>query len=611
MQSPIQTYLECLHSAYAELHEGHVASYIPELAKANPDWFGICVATSDGYIYEVGDTHQSFTIQSMSKPFTYGLALEDRGRDAVLAKIGVEPTGDAFNSISLAPDTGRPLNPMINAGAIAAASLIEERVSAKPIERLVDLYSTYAGRPLALDRAVYQSEKSTGHRNRAIGHLLRNFDIVEGDPELALDTYFQQCSVAVTCRDLSIMAATLANGGVNPLTGKRAVGAEFVEDILSIMTTCGMYDFAGQWLYAVGMPAKSGVSGGILVVLPGRFGIAVFSPRLDPRGNSVRGVRVCTDLSRDLQLHVLQVARSSRSAIRARYTLADMRSNRRRTEPEERILQKTGTLAQVYELQGDFLLPALETVTRAIVDCSDQTDVTVLYFKQVTRVAEPAVRILCDLLASFHRLGKHLAIAHCHDHRWLLDELERHSATTEVASCLAIVPNVDAALEWCEDYLLARYGGEVSPAASVTLAQHDLCQGLSPQALSHLEALLDRQQFDKDDTILKRGSSADKLYLLLSGEVSVVVALADGRLRRLSTLAAGMAFGELASVARTTRSADVRADTPVECYALSTAALQTLERTQPAIALVLMQNMLRSAHRMVNRLNQEVASLES
>src|SRR5438045_3642111 len=173
--SPVLDYLEQLHKEYASLTEGQVATYIPELAKADPNWFGICLVTAAGHVYEVGDSRQPFTIQSISKPFTYGLALEDRGLDQVLAKIGVEPTGEAFNSISLAPETGRPLNPMINAGAIAAASLIAGHSAEDKLARLLRVYSLYAGRSLALDDAVYTSERSTGHRNRAIGHMLRNF----------------------------------------------------------------------------------------------------------------------------------------------------------------------------------------------------------------------------------------------------------------------------------------------------------------------------------------------------------------------------------------------------------------------------------------------------
>jgi glutaminase len=276
--SPIQALLEALHARFQAVRDGAVADYIPELTKADPEWFAICLATTDGRLYEVGDSRQGFTIQSISKPLTYGLALEDRGLDAVLARIGVEPTGDAFNSISLAPDTGRPLNPMINAGAIAAASLVAGHSEEDKLARLLAVYGLYAGRPLAVDRRVYESERDTGHRNRAIGHMLRNFGILDGDPEPALDLDFRQCSIEIDCRDLALIGATLANGGVNPVTGERALRAEYVENVLSVMTTCGMYDFAGEWVYSVGMPAKSGVGGGVLAVLPGQLGIGVFPP---------------------------------------------------------------------------------------------------------------------------------------------------------------------------------------------------------------------------------------------------------------------------------------------------------------------------------------------
>ena len=261
LRSPVQAYLERLHARHAGLREGAVATYIPELAKADPEWFGVCLATVDGRVYEVGDAQQPFTIQSISKPIAYGLALEYRGRAAVAKKVGVEPTGEAFNSISLAPGTGCPLNPMINAGAIATTSLIAGRSPADRLERLLAVFSLYAGRPLGIDETVYRSEKDTGHRNRAIGHMLRNFDVLTTDPDAALDLYFGQCSIAVTCRDLSVIAATLANGGVNPLTGERALRHDLVESVLSVMTTCGMYDFAGEWVYSVGLPAKSGVAG--------------------------------------------------------------------------------------------------------------------------------------------------------------------------------------------------------------------------------------------------------------------------------------------------------------------------------------------------------------
>src|SRR5712671_5568081 len=213
LTSPVLDYLEHLRDECAAVKDGAVATYIPGLATANPNWFGICLVTTTGAVYELGDSRQPFTIQSISKPFVYGLALEDQGRSHVLTRVGLEPTGDAFNSISLDPGTGRPRNPMINAGAIATAGLISGKTPQTRLKRLMDMIGTYAGRELGVDESVYRSESETGHRNRAIGHMLRNFDMITGDPTPIVELYFQQCSIAVTCRDLALMAGTLANRG--------------------------------------------------------------------------------------------------------------------------------------------------------------------------------------------------------------------------------------------------------------------------------------------------------------------------------------------------------------------------------------------------------------
>lgn len=302
--SPLRSYLKELHGRYQALCEGTVADYIPELTKADPNWFGVCVVTADGQVYLFGDAEQQFTIQSISKPFVYGLALQDHGREAVLARVGVEPTGDPFNSIILEEGTKRPHNPMVNAGAIAAASMVPGDGPADRLNHVLDMFRRFAGREFAVDMSVFTSERATGHRNRAIAHLMLNFGMMPAGLEDSLDLYFKQCSILVTCRDLAVMGATLAMGGVNPITGEQAIAAEYVRDVLSLMHSCGMYDFAGEWAYRVGLPAKSGVSGGILAVVPGQAGIAVFSPPLDRRGNSVRGIRVCQDLSEHFGLHI-------------------------------------------------------------------------------------------------------------------------------------------------------------------------------------------------------------------------------------------------------------------------------------------------------------------
>lgn len=300
-----QAILDDLYHKYKTLDDGKVASYIPELAKMNPDWFSICVVTADGRMFVAGDAEQLFTIQSISKVFVYGLALEDHGREAVLAKVGVEPTGDPFNSIiRLDEYSKRPDNPMINAGAIATTSLIKGNGATERLNRMLDMFRRYIGHDVYIDMSVFVSERSTGHRNRAMASLMRHFGMIDDRMDESLDLYFQQCSMMVNCRDLAVMAATLANRGVNPITGDRAVPTRYIRDILSVMYTCGMYNFAGQWAYTVGIPAKSGVSGGIIAIVPRQVGIAVFSPPLDTHGSSVRGIKVCEALSRQFELHM-------------------------------------------------------------------------------------------------------------------------------------------------------------------------------------------------------------------------------------------------------------------------------------------------------------------
>ena len=534
--SPVGEYLARLLGKHGALREGAVATYIPELAKADPEWFGICIATADGHVYEVGDSRQAFTIQSISKAFVYGLALEDRGRERVLDTIGVEPSGDAFNSISLAPGSGAPLNPMINAGAIAAASLVAGHSPADRFERILAVMSLYAGRRLELDEAVYRSERDTGHRNRAIGHMLRNFDVLKEDPEIALDLYFRQCSVRVTCRDLALMGATLANAGVNPVTGEAAVRSEHIESILSVMVTCGMYDYAGEWIYRVGLPAKSGVAGGILAILPGQLAVGVFSPRLDARGNSVRGVRVCEDLSRDMNLHFLSPSRAAPAVLRSRRSLATVRSKRRRSAAQAKVLDELGFRARIYEAQGVLGFAPAELVAREISAHAGRDCLAILDLKRVAQVDRAAGHILFELQRALHAAGTALVYSNAQKLPRLLRFLEEASARQDGPRLLTF-PELDRALEWCESQLLReRPMGEA--AASVELAAQQLCEGLSADDLAALERLVTKESFAQGEFVFRMGAPSDRVYFVTSGEVSVVAEMPDGRLRRLSTSSA-------------------------------------------------------------------------
>ena len=539
-ESPISAHLRELHRELSTNTDGAVATYIPELAKANPDWFGICVVTTNGGVYEAGDSRQTFTIQSISKPFVYGLALEDQGREAVLAKVGVEPTGDAFNSISLDPETGRPRNPMINAGAIASTGLIEGRSHDVKLRRILEMFGRYTGREMSTDRGVYVSESATGHRNRAIGYMLRNFEILGGDPMPVVETYFQQCSILGHCADLAMMAATLANRGVNPVTGEQAIRGEYVESVLGVMGTCGMYDYAGEWLYEVGMPAKSGVAGGIVAVLPGHLGIGVFSPRLDNHGNSVRGIKACSALSRHWDLHLFNRPGIGRSVVRHRLNAAEFNSSRVRSTREILALQEHGHGIQLFQLQGNLMFTTAELIVRELSEQAKEVEHTILDFRYVLTINESACALLHDLLIQATAAGRTI----------LFSEIEKAGSLRRVMKAklgsrcdelFRVFPESDSALQWCEDQLLERVLPPL-PEMSIGADNYELFNGFNPEEITFLRKLFERRNYEPGQPIIKEGEAAREIYLLARGSVSVMLPLDDGGQKRLATLTAGMAF---------------------------------------------------------------------
>lgn len=287
--------------------EGKVATYIPELGKADPNTLGICITTLHGEEYFGGDYETKFTIQSISKVITLMLALLDNGRDRVFSKVGVEPTADAFNSIITleTKNTQKPLNPMINAGAIATVSLIEGKNSEESFNRILNFTRKITGNPdININKDVYNSEKATGHRNRALAYFMKSTGVIETDVEEVLDVYFKQCSMEATCKDIARIGAMLANDGVLPWSGERIIPRHVARIVKTIMVTCGLYDASGQFAVEIGVPAKSGVGGGILAAVPGRMGIGVLSPALDARGNSIAGLKALEELSKELDLSI-------------------------------------------------------------------------------------------------------------------------------------------------------------------------------------------------------------------------------------------------------------------------------------------------------------------
>ena len=297
------------HARYATEDAGAVADYIPVLAEADPGLFGIAVIDVAGGVHDAGDALHAFSIQSISKMFVYALAIQAHGHAHVRDIVGVNNTGLAFNSVmAIELNGGHPMNPMVNAGAIATTALVPGATAAEKWEHIREGLSAFAGRQLGMDGEVYRSEADTNDRNRAIARLLFSYGRLESDPDEIVDVYTRQCALSVTAHDLAVMGATLADGGVNPVSGERVVSADVCRDTLAVVASTGLYERSGEWLFEIGLPAKSGVAGGIVAVSPGKGAAAAFSPRLDSAGNSVRAQLAIGHLSRALGLNLFASA---------------------------------------------------------------------------------------------------------------------------------------------------------------------------------------------------------------------------------------------------------------------------------------------------------------
>src|SRR6478609_7959548 len=302
--SPYQTAIDHAYAKFKDLKEGKNADYIKELANVDPNIYGIAIVTADGQIYTAGDLNSRVSIQSISKVFTVARVIEEIGAKAVMDKIGVDATGLRFNSIvAIELQKGKEINPLVNPGAIASSSLISGLDSAAKWKNILQTHEAFAGAPLKLNMPVYISEAGDNLRNQAIAHLLLAYGRMYFDPVQATDIYTKQCALNVNAQDLATMAATLANGGVNPVTKKKVVSPQTVMYTLPVMATAGLYDDSGQWLYAVGLPGKSGVGGGIIAVCPGKFGIAVISPPLNDVGNSVKAQKTIYEIVKELKVN--------------------------------------------------------------------------------------------------------------------------------------------------------------------------------------------------------------------------------------------------------------------------------------------------------------------
>ena len=297
----IQSAIDAAYAKYKDLKEGANADYIPALAAVDPNIYGIALVTVDGKVYTTGDVKSEVSIQSISKVFTMAKVIEESGTQAIADNMGVDATGQVFNSIvAVEQYKGSEMNAMVNPGAITSTSMVKGATYDEIRNKILAFYSDFAGRPLTVLEDVYTSEAATNQRNQAIAMLMYAYGHIKDNPLQACDIYTRQCSVGVNAKDLATMAATLANGGTNPVTGKKVMSADDVPEVLAVMATAGLYDDSGKWLYTTGLPAKSGVGGGILAVSPGKFGIAVISPPLDAAGNSVKAQKAIADISNAL-----------------------------------------------------------------------------------------------------------------------------------------------------------------------------------------------------------------------------------------------------------------------------------------------------------------------
>ncbi|MGX9431522.1 MULTISPECIES: glutaminase A [Bradyrhizobium] len=578
---PLLRFLQSCHDEFAAETGGAVADYIPELGKADPAHFGISLATLDGHVYEVGDTKVPFTIQSMSKPFVFALALDTLGAARVESAIGVEPSGDPFNSIRLNAEN-HPFNPMVNAGAIACTGLIHEAKGDAAFDYIRQALGRFAGRELALDEAVYLSESTTGDRNRAIGYLLRTNAVIKDNVASVLDVYFRQCAVLVTARDIAIMAATLANRGINPVTGKQVMTPYAISRTLSVMTSSGMYDFAGEWIYRVGIPAKSGVGGGILAALPARLGLGSYSPKLDKHGNSVRGIKVCEALSSHYDLHMLNRSDDARTSIIADYNIGKSPSRRVRRPHERDILAAHHEEVRIIELVGTLSLSAVDYVSRRMAS-ERRPQFVVFDLHRVTSTTRAGARLVAEAFEELAALGVTV----------ILSGIKRSSTEWKtLREWTAKLGNIrdfyllDTAIEWAEDQIVYRYGGSIDFFETTELSEQPLLAGLSAEELTDLASLASTHTYRSGEKIISAGDAAGSLFFLRSGVVHIT--LPDGV--RLATLTAGMAFGEMALI-EPVRSADVLADQAATAWEIPLCDFERFRKQHPRAGERIMRNL--------------------
>ncbi|WBL19049.1 glutaminase A [Citricoccus sp. NR2] len=634
MESPLQEYLDELIDRLRPIDDGEVNQATLSAAEPHRDHVGITLTTINGNQYSAGDCQVPFAIQSISKAFTYGLAVDDLGAERVVEKVDVEPSGDPFNEISLQPD-GRPDNPMINAGAIATVGLIKGRGGRDRMGRLLNTYNEAAAGSastgeLKVSDQIYKAEDRTGHRNRALAWLLRSFDIIESDPEPVVQDYFRACSVMLTVEQLSMMAATLANRGVNPATGHRVFSPSTTSRLLAVMSTCGMYDDAGNWAIEVGLPAKSGVGGGLLVVIPGQVGIAVYSPPLDEHGTSVRGSAAVKQLTADLGLHYGDAPPVGRSTLRASYALSESTSGVPRPHRMSEALERLGKHGHVIEISGDLGFAETEILAHTVAEIDPDITTVLLDLRAVDEFGRSAIHLLVRLVRQFLAENRDLALIDQDDRLTglmveaaeragdpLPDPREESAESTRGAQLVRsgkvtgefrLFHTRPRALEWAELRVLQRFEPKLLPNRRQRPDQSQLFAFLGDDDVQLLTAFMDRRSFKAGQVIRRAGQPFAGIYFIESGQVELTSQGSGGRRYRPVFLSPGMTFGEIA-LGRTGRQlTTVRAVDAVVCRVLTAQIIASLEETAPQLAIKLWTAISREAYTLLEQSSREAGA---
>ena len=644
MISPLHRYLADMVDSLRPMTAGTVNPVTETATQPDIQKFGITLTTVNGQQYSSGDADHKFAIQSIAKVFAYGLALDDLGPTQVGKKIDVEPSGDPFNEISLQRNTGRPANPMINAGAIATVGLIKgrggvDRISR--ISRIMDLAADGSPGQLEINRTVFHAENIAGDRNRALAWLLRSFEIIDSDPEPVVQDYFLECSTDVTTENLSMMAATLANKGINPVTGREVFTEETTRQVLGVMMTCGMYDAAGNWMIDIGLPAKSGVDGGIMVVVPGQLGIGVYSAPLDQHGNSVRGAAAIRRVTRDLGLHYAEASPLGGSTLRAHYSLADASLGVVRSTELSRITSQFGDRCQILEVSGDLGFAETETMARTIVEMDEDVTMVVIDFQGVDDFGRAAILILASLTSSWRASGKDIIfidwgetlVEHILEFVKVRDDLEvpdprdkakaasagqldfpwdSETPTEKITGEFRLFDNRSAALEWAELRLAQRYARQIlqiddTPREPGTAPVFDF---LDDHDVNVLAGYMELRSYTADTIIRRVGQPFGGIYFIRSGRVELEAeGPGDTRYRHVY-LSPGSTFGEFALSYTGQQLTTIRAIDDVEVLVLSAQTIAHIEKTEPHLAIRLWTAIAREAYTVLEQSSREAGARE-